>query len=93
VKECFWNEIKNNVYIVLQIQLGCTYGFAFICLDVFYPKRLIVSLTKVDLNQQPSCICAYCQKYQDELKSVSFFLNNLCIFKSFGDTIIISCVT
>jgi hypothetical protein len=32
VKTCPWNEIKSNVYIVVQIQLKCTYGSTFIYL-------------------------------------------------------------
>jgi hypothetical protein len=42
-------KVKLKVMsIVLQIQLGCTYGFAFIYLDVLYPKCIIVSLSKVN---------------------------------------------
>jgi hypothetical protein len=36
VKVYFWSKIKNNVYIILQIQLKCTYEFAFIYLNVLY---------------------------------------------------------
>jgi hypothetical protein len=48
VKDFFSNDIKNNVYIVLQIHLGCTRGFTFIYFDVLYPKCLIDSLAKVN---------------------------------------------
>jgi len=41
VKVFFWNEIENNVYIVLQIQLKCTNGIAFIYFDVLYLKCLL----------------------------------------------------
>jgi len=34
--------------MVLQTQLRCTYGFAYICLDILYPKCLIASLIKVN---------------------------------------------
>jgi len=48
VKFSFWNEMKNSVYILLHIQLMCTYGFAFICLNFLYCKCLIGSLSKVN---------------------------------------------
>jgi hypothetical protein len=56
VKVCLWIEIKNNVYNVLQIQLGCTYGFTFIYLDVLYLKHLINSLIRSNLFKLIMCL-------------------------------------
>ncbi len=48
VKDCFSNDIKNNVYIVLQIHLGRTHGSTFVYFNVLYLKCLIDSLAKVN---------------------------------------------
>ncbi len=48
VKFYFWSDNFKNVYIVLQIQLGCAYGSTFIYLNVLYYKHLIVSFTRAN---------------------------------------------
>jgi hypothetical protein len=48
VKDLFSNDIKNNVYTILQIHLRCTHASTFIYFDVLYPKCLIDSLAKVN---------------------------------------------
>jgi hypothetical protein len=53
----FWVEIKNNIYIVLQIQLECTFWYAFIYFDALYFKHLIASLTMVDFLKPIMCLC------------------------------------
>jgi len=40
VKVCFWNEIKTTMYIMLQIQLKCTYGFIHLYTLMFYTPNV-----------------------------------------------------
>jgi hypothetical protein len=57
VKGYSWSEIQSSVYVVLQIQLRCTYGYTFMYINVLYPRCLIVSLTKVNSFKSIMCLC------------------------------------
>jgi hypothetical protein len=35
-------ETKTNVYIILKTQFGCTYGYAYLYLDVSYPNPYLI---------------------------------------------------
>jgi hypothetical protein len=59
--------------MVLQTQLRCTYGFAYICLDILYPKCLIASLINVDSFTSIVGLCLLL-KIQNELQRVFFSL-------------------
>jgi hypothetical protein len=63
------------MYIVLQIQLQCTYASNFIYLDVLYLKCLIISL--ISANNSFKLIVslfAYYKKNQNESQRIMFFL-------------------
>jgi hypothetical protein len=78
VKDCFSNDIKNNVYIVLQICLGCTCGSTFIYFNVLYPKCLIDSLAKVNSFKpiMGLCVLIIILKIKMNYKGLFFPFNN-----------------